>query len=67
MQVTQSFWRRPLAAVVNAFADQGFVVERLAEAQPSKDAAAHFPEDLSDLVGQPSFIVYRLRLLREVG
>jgi SAM-dependent methyltransferase len=60
--VTQHFWRRPLSADVDEFADAGFVIERLVEAQPSADALARFPEALGPVVGVPWFIVYRLRL-----
>ncbi|MEZ0364184.1 class I SAM-dependent methyltransferase [Mycobacterium sp. pUA109] len=61
VEVTQHFWRRPLAAVVDAFADAGLVVERVAEPQPAPAAVERFPE-LSAVVGTPSFIVYRLLL-----
>lgn len=64
IEVTQHFWRRPLAATIDAFADAGFVVDRIAEPQPSDEALRRFPEDLSRLVGYPVFIVYRLRLAR---
>ncbi len=60
MEVTQHFWRRPLAAALGAFADAGFRVDRIAEPQPSAEALRLFPEDLSELAGQPLFIVYRL-------
>lgn len=62
VEVTQQFWRRPLAAVLGAFADAGFKVDRVAEPQPSAEALRLFPDDLSTLVGVPSFIVYRLWL-----
>lgn len=58
----QRFWRRPLSAVTDAFADAGFVIERLAEPQPSPEALERYPSELADIVGVPSFIVYRLRL-----
>ena len=62
VEVSQQFWRRPLSAVVGAFADAGFVVERIAEPQPSPEALERFPSQLADVVGVPNFIVYRLRL-----
>jgi SAM-dependent methyltransferase len=62
VEVTQQFWRRPLAAVLDAFADAGFKVDRIAEAQPSAEALRLFPDDLRPVVGVPSFIVYRLWL-----
>ena len=62
VEVTQHFWRRPLSADINAFADAGFVVDRIAEPQTSCDALHRFPDELERLVGVPIFIVYRLRL-----
>jgi SAM-dependent methyltransferase len=60
VEVTQHFWRRPLAAVLGAFADAGFTVDRVAEPQPSAEALRLFPADLGPVVGVPVFIVYRL-------
>jgi SAM-dependent methyltransferase len=60
VEVTQHFWRRPLAAALGAFADAGFTVDRVAEPQPSAEALRLFPADLASVVGVPSFIVYRL-------
>ena len=60
--VTQWFWRRPLSAVMEALADHGFVIERIVEAQPSAEALDRFPDDLSQVMGVPWFIVYRPRL-----
>jgi hypothetical protein len=51
-----------LAAVLGAFADAGFKVDRVAEPQPSAEALRLFPDDLGPVVGVPSFIVYRLWL-----
>jgi SAM-dependent methyltransferase len=62
VEVTQWFWRRPLSAVVDAFADHGFLIERIAEPQPSAEALVRFPGELSQVVGVPWFILYRLRL-----
>ena len=62
VEVTQHFWRRPLSAVLGAFADAGFRVDRVAEPQPSAEALRLFPDDLSIAVGVPWFIVYRLWL-----
>jgi SAM-dependent methyltransferase len=62
VEVTQQFWRRPLAAVLGAFADAGFKVDRVAEPQPSAEALRLFPDDLGPVVGVPVFIVYRLWL-----
>jgi SAM-dependent methyltransferase len=65
--VTQWYWRRPLSAVMDAFADQGFVVERIVEAQPSAEAVRRFPDELTQVMGVPWFIVYLLRLRVSVG
>jgi len=62
VEVYQRFWRRPLAAVADAFADAGFVIERVAEPQPSPEALERYPVELAPAVGVPSFIVYLLRL-----
>lgn len=64
VEVTQHFWRRPLSATVDAFADAGFSLERVAEPQPSSESLRRFPDELAPLVGVPTFIVYRLRLHR---
>ena len=61
VEVTQRFWRRPLGAVVDAFADAGFVVERVAEARPGSEALGRWPAELAGAAEEPSFIVYRLR------
>jgi SAM-dependent methyltransferase len=62
VEVIQQFWRRPLSAVVGAFAGAGFVVDAVAEPQPSPEALERYPSELADIVGVPNFIVYRLRL-----
>jgi SAM-dependent methyltransferase len=67
VEVTQWFWRRPLTAVVDAFAEHSFLVERVVEARPSEEAVARYPDELSDLVDRPSFIVYRVRLFGDIG
>jgi ubiquinone/menaquinone biosynthesis C-methylase UbiE len=67
VEVTQWFWRRPLSAVLEAFADHGFLVERVVEPQPTEQALARFPDELAKVVGVPWFIVYRLRLGSAVG
>ncbi len=62
VEVTQQFWRRPLAACVDAFADAGFVLERVVEARPDAQALRRWPAELAEPAVAPSFIVYRLRL-----
>lgn len=61
IEVTQHFWRRPLGQVADAFAEAGFLIERIAEPRPSAEAMRRFPAELQNVVDVPSFIVYRLR------
>jgi SAM-dependent methyltransferase len=62
VEVSQRFWKRPLSAVAGAFADAGFVIDRIAEPQPSEEALERYPSELAGIAGIPTFIVYRLRL-----
>jgi SAM-dependent methyltransferase len=62
VEVSQRFWRRPLSAVASAFADAGFVIDRITEPQPSPEALERYPSELAGHIGIPIFIVYRLRL-----
>jgi len=62
IEVSQRFWKRPLSAVADAFADAGFVIDRIAEPQPSQQALDRYPAELAGLAGLPVFIVYRLKL-----
>lgn len=62
VEVTQRFWRRPLAATVNAFGDAGFALDRVFEARPDAQALARWPDELSPLTDVPTFVAYRLRL-----
>jgi SAM-dependent methyltransferase len=62
VEVSQQFWRRPLGAVFDAFADAGFAVDRVAEPRPSPEALRQHPAELTGIAGVPVFIVYRLWL-----
>jgi SAM-dependent methyltransferase len=62
VEVTQYFWRRPLSALMGEFSAAGFVIDGIAEARPSAEAVARFPDDLASIAALPTFIVYRLRL-----
>jgi SAM-dependent methyltransferase len=62
VEVSQQFWKRPLSAVADAFADAGFTIDRIAEPQPSQEALERYPSELADMAGTPTFIVYRLTL-----
>ncbi len=63
VEVTQRFWRRPLAATVNAFGDAGFAVDGIIETRPDPQAVDRWPDELGSLTDIPTFIIYRLRLL----
>jgi SAM-dependent methyltransferase len=59
--VDVSWWRRPLSAVVNDFADAGFVLDRLLEPGISDDDRARFPADAANVGDGPLRAVYRWR------
>ena len=61
-EIIQHFWRRPLAAIMDAFAGAGFSLERIAEPQPAAEDLQKFPDELGRVAGVPVFIVYGLRL-----
>jgi SAM-dependent methyltransferase len=63
VEVSQRFWRRPLAATINAFSDAGFALDRIIETRPDAQALARWPEELGPEADVPTFIVYRLRLV----
>lgn len=54
-----SFWRRPLGAVIDAFADSGFLIERIKEAQVEGEALRRFPGEAPRIEGKPTFIAYK--------
>ena len=66
-EIIQHFWRRPLAAVTDAFAGAGFAIERIAEPQPTAADLQKFPGELGQVAGIPVFIVYGLRLTAPAG
>lgn len=49
--------------VVEGSADAVFVIDRIAEPQPSPEALLRYPDDLGKVDGVPWFIAYR-RYLR---
>jgi SAM-dependent methyltransferase len=61
VEVTQSFWRRPLGSVVDEFAEAGFVIERIGEPKLTDELRRRFPEDATKIEGRPSFIAYLAR------
>jgi ubiquinone/menaquinone biosynthesis C-methylase UbiE len=61
VEVTQSFWRRPLGAMVDDLADAGFVIERIGEPKLTDELRNRFPDDAAKIEGRPSFIAYLAR------
>lgn len=57
--VDVSWWRRPLSAVVDDFADAGFVLDRLLEPRLSDQDRARFPGDAAGVGDCPLRAVYR--------
>ena len=55
------YWRQPLTATCDEFADAGFVIERLVEPRPLPEMAARFPDDYAKLIREPGFVDFRLR------
>jgi SAM-dependent methyltransferase len=55
------FYRRPLAAVIDALADAGFLVERFTEPRPTPAFAAARPDAYARLLRRPAFVVVRAR------
>lgn len=59
--VKPSFWRRPLSAVIDAFADAGFVLERLVEPRATAEDRSQHPDEAERLGDVPFRAVYRWR------
>ena len=55
------YWRQPLTASCEEFAEAGFLIERLVEPLPQPEMAERFPEDHAKLLKEPGFIDFRLR------
>nr|WP_201447081.1 class I SAM-dependent methyltransferase [Conexibacter woesei] len=54
------YWRQPLEAWCEEFADAGFLIERLVEPRPAPTMAARHPEVHQALERAPGFIAFRL-------
>jgi SAM-dependent methyltransferase len=54
-------WRLPLSVLCQEFADAGFVIDRLVEAQPDAATRRFDPETYDELREVPGFVVFRLR------
>lgn len=65
--IEASFWRRPLADVINTFADAGFVLERLLEPRATEDDRSRYSDDAARLEDVPFRAVYRWRRLPIAG
>jgi SAM-dependent methyltransferase len=54
------YWRQPLSMTCAAFADAGFLVERIEEPPPLPAMAERFPNDFAKLSQEPGFLFFRL-------
>ena len=55
------YWRQPLTATCDEFAQAGFLIERLVEPRPVAEMAKHHPDDYAKLLREPGFVDFRLR------
>jgi hypothetical protein len=60
------YWREPLQSLCDAFADAGFLIERVVEPRPHPDMATRYPDDHAKLSVLPAFIAFRLLKPRSV-
>jgi SAM-dependent methyltransferase len=54
------YWRQPLEAWCQEFADAGFLIERLVEPLPAATMGDKYPEDRERLEQSPGFIAFSL-------
>lgn len=54
------YWRQPLQAWCDEFAQAGFLIERVVEPQPSESMMSTHPEVFAQLKESPGFIAFRL-------
>ena len=66
VEVTQRFWRRPLGATIDAFAEAGFWIERIGEPRLDDDMRRRFQSDAALIEGSPTFIAYLARRRAEI-
>lgn len=59
--VSMALWRRPWSAILNAFLDNGFVLERVIEPEITDDDRRRYPSDATDVPDDPMRIVLRWR------
>jgi SAM-dependent methyltransferase len=55
------FYRRPLTAIIGAFTDAGFVIDRLVEPRPTEWFREEKPEAYARLLKHPEFLIVRAR------
>jgi 2-polyprenyl-3-methyl-5-hydroxy-6-metoxy-1,4-benzoquinol methylase len=55
-----TYWRQPLQATCDEFADAGFVIERIVEPQPTTAIRERDPDEFAELAERPAFIAFRL-------
>jgi SAM-dependent methyltransferase len=55
-RMTVSFWHRPLKAIVDAFVDAGFALDRIDEPAPRPEVEAADPEAWRSLTTEPRFL-----------
>jgi SAM-dependent methyltransferase len=56
------FYRRPLSAIIGAFTDAGFVIDRLVEPRPTDWFREEKPEAYARLLKHPEFLIVRARV-----
>jgi hypothetical protein len=54
------YWRQPLEAWCQEFADAGFLIERLVEPRPADTMGESYPEARAHLERSPGFIAFSL-------
>jgi ubiquinone/menaquinone biosynthesis C-methylase UbiE len=61
------FWRRPLHAMIDAFATAGFRLSVISEPQPEPRARELFPDDFHDFATKPCFLFFVLEVPPPAG
>lgn len=55
------FYRRPLSAIIGAFTESGFVIDRVVEPRPTEWFREEKPEAYARLLKHPEFLIVRAR------
>lgn len=61
--VPMTFWRRPLHAMLDAFAAAGLCVKSICEPQPDPSARDSYPDGFDDLSTRPAFLFFVVEAL----